>query len=85
MNKELKIGIVAKPGHQQAKDLVKQLVEFIQEQNLEIILDKDTAALINSKNTINVERRRNITKTCDIAVILGGDGTLISVLSLIHI
>ena len=79
MNKELKIGIVAKPGHQQAKDLVKQLVEFIQEQNLEIILDKDTAALINSKNTINVERRRNITKTCDIAVILGGDGTLISV------
>ncbi len=86
MKEKLKIGIVAKPGHSQAKDLVEQLIKFIQEQSLEILVDKDTLALINSDNSskdlakdLTVERRRNITKTCDIAVILGGDGTLISV------
>ena len=79
MNKKTKIGIVAKPGSKQAKDLVKQLVKFTQEQSLEILLDKDTAELIQSPKNIAVERRRNITKNCDIAVILGGDGTLISV------
>ncbi len=82
MNKELKIAIVAKPGHEQAKDLVNQLVKFIQDQSLEIVLDKDTASLIGatdkSKN-IKIDRRRNITKISDIAIILGGDGTLISV------
>lgn len=77
------VAIVSKPHHPRSEELVLKSLEILRAKNVKIIIDEET---FNSMDTlfaiikdISVEPRSALTSICDLIVILGGDGTLISV------
>ena len=69
------VGIFLKPGRPEAAEVVRSVVKCLSENAVEALCDPDAATL--------AERvplpREEIVKRADLAVVLGGDGTLLSV------
>lgn len=72
------IGIAIKPGAENAKVVAKKLLDWLEPKGLEIFLG-DGAEEVVSDKVGKVIPRQELTSTCDLVVILGGDGTFISV------
>lgn len=72
------VGIVAKMHHPDAPALSEKLIQWIEQHKLDYRLDQDLAAALNSEPK-KILSRAEISRTCDPIVVLGGDGTLISV------
>ena len=81
MNKsKISFGIVAKPSHRDALHLVNQLIKHLRSKSLEYTLDSQTAvALELDIAEESLAPREKLTEQCTHVVVLGGDGTLISV------
>lgn len=81
MSKKNIVGIVAKPRLESAQVLAREVAEWLGERSISYVLGEEIAALIESdKNgTATVASREEIPERCSIIVVLGGDGTLISV------
>src|SRR5262245_47796296 len=73
-----KVGIVAKPDAPSAPEVVCRLVQWVTERGLSAHLDKETAALV-SDLPVTQSSRQELPGQVDVIVILGGDGTLLSV------
>jgi len=72
-----RVGIIAKPKLGTVAAVVNQLTEWLAIRGIEVILDLETAAIIG-------EHEKGLAKSevpsqCDLIVVLGGDGTLLSV------
>ena len=78
--KPVSIGVVVKPTHPRAVELTADLLAWLNHRGLEARLDSEMAPQIDSSalKFTPIERSR-ITAECDPIVVLGGDGTLISV------
>ncbi len=76
-NNKLKIGIVAKLNHSKAKPLTKSLIAYLQKKRIEFVIDQETSGLVNIDSS-KILKREDLTKKCNILIVLGGDGTLIS-------
>lgn len=72
-----RIGIFGKYGAHSANDTVLRLSEILIQQGCEVLLDEDTASRI-SQHPLKVASLEEIGKTCDLAVTIGGDGTLLN-------
>lgn len=72
-----KIGIIAKPKKEEARAAVEKLIQWLKDRNKEIILDFQTASYISEP--IESYQRSEIPSHSDIIIVLGGDGTLLSV------
>jgi len=70
-----RISIVCKP-HKEVVKYLNKTIDFLKRKNLEIILDEVSAELINKKNSIP---RNNIGEKSDLIIVIGGDGTFLSV------
>jgi len=68
------IGIFSKPNSAQAADLVPKLLRWLASRGIEARLDVETACYAG---TAGFERSQ-VPEGCDLAVVLGGDGTLLS-------
>ena len=75
----MKIGIVAKPK-KPADEVVKSLVSWLTERGHEVVLDEDTAALAGLECS---HKKSEIPSLTELIVVLGGDGTLLSVARLV--
>lgn len=75
------VGIIAKHQHHDAKPIVEQLMTWLAQHNKEVHLDIDTAALIGVKTGLP---KPKIPPLVDLMIVLGGDGTLLSVARLIE-
>jgi NAD+ kinase len=71
-----KIGIIVKPHKPEAKDVLKELVLWVESHHLEAVLDVDTANIVNIKSKY---QKSQIASLVDMIIVLGGDGTLLSV------
>ena len=71
-----KIGIIIKPHKPEAKEVLKKLVSWLEAQHLEAVLDVDTAKIIDAKSKY---QKSQIASLVDMIIVLGGDGTLLSV------
>lgn len=71
-----KIGIIVKPHKPEAKDVLKELVLWVESHHLEAVLDVDTANILNIKSKY---QKSQIASLVDMIIVLGGDGTLLSV------
>lgn len=71
-----KIGIIAKPFKTEAKKVLEDLLPWLQARGREVFLDKDTAATIERVSTLG---RDDIPSKVELIIVLGGDGTLLSV------
>lgn len=72
-----RVGIVAKPHRPEAREVVQQLVTWLKEKGREVVLDQETAGLIGSEELGVV--KTDVPRRADLLVVLGGDGTLLSV------
>lgn len=70
-----KAGIVVKP-HQEVIFYLKKTIEILKRLKVEFILEKIAANLVNTKSEVS---REEITECSDIIILIGGDGTFLSV------
>src|SRR4030065_1522568 len=68
-------GIIAKHTDPRAKKIVSGLVEWIEARGRRVVLDKETAALVQHGDAVP---RSNLPDKCDFLIVIGGDGTLLS-------
>lgn len=76
-----RIGIVVKPQISLAKSVLEDLLNYLSRQGKEVILEKDTAALVGLSTS---HRKSKIPSLVDMIIVLGGDGTLLSVARLVE-
>ena len=80
-NKVKKIGVFCKPKAPSAIDILGRLIPWLRKQNYHVFLDTGTAAIINETSSYE---RREISQQADLLIVLGGDGTLLSVARTAH-
>jgi len=76
----LTIGILARPDLKEAGPVLRQLIDWLQERSVSVVLDEATAALGGSEacSACRVTTGREVAKAADALVVLGGDGTLLA-------
>ncbi len=72
-----RVGIVAKPDAPEAPALVRRLLAFLRDRNVPVVLEKPTAALVPELD-VTALTRNELPSEVDLLVVLGGDGTLLS-------
>lgn len=70
------VGIATKPRRPEAAEVVRALLAWLEERGCGALIDHETAALLGRKDGLPRER---LTAQADLVVVLGGDGTLLSV------
>jgi NAD+ kinase len=68
------VGIVSKPGSDEAPDLVPKLIAWLHQRGIATRLDEVTGAYAGSPGI----PRDDVPEGCDLVIVLGGDGTLLS-------
>ncbi|MES0327997.1 MAG: NAD(+) kinase [Gammaproteobacteria bacterium] len=69
------IGIIVKPHTEQVKDKLEHLLDYLKRKKCEVLLDESIEGLADSKDII---ARDELGKRCDLAITLGGDGTILN-------
>jgi NAD+ kinase len=72
-----RVGIVAKPDAPEAPALIRRLLAFLLDRRVPVVLEKETAALVSTPDVTTVTRAE-MPAEVDLLVVLGGDGTLLS-------
>lgn len=72
-----RVGLVAKPDAAQAQSVILRLLEFFGGRGMTVVLEKETAGLVPSA-TVAAARKSDLPGQVDLLIILGGDGTLLS-------
>jgi NAD+ kinase len=75
----MRIGIIAKP-RLEAGEILTELLAYLQKRQIQTFLDQDAASLIGETKAY---LKSEIPDKVDLVVVLGGDGTLLSVARLI--
>ncbi len=81
MSEFKKIGIIGKPHSPDIKPVLDTLIPWLKARNKEIFLDTDTASATGLAKT---HQKSKIPALADMIIVLGGDGTLLSVARLIE-
>lgn len=71
-----KIGITSKPRKSELRDIVPALAAWLRERGLEVLMDKETGANIETSEPCL--SRNEVVASADLVVVLGGDGTLLA-------
>jgi NAD+ kinase len=74
-----KIGIISKTGHTEPLKILKELLPWLRKKGCDVYVDSDTASALH----IEGYQRSQIPAMADFVVVLGGDGTMLSVARLI--
>jgi NAD+ kinase len=69
------VGIISKPGVSAAEVLVPELLEWLEGRGIRLRFDESTAAYAQRKASTP---REQVPEGCDLVIVLGGDGTLLS-------
>jgi NAD+ kinase len=73
-----RIGIVAKRGLSAAADHLDRLATWLRERHIEPVFETDTAALAPVGQGARLRSREDLPADVDLVVVMGGDGTLLS-------
>jgi NAD+ kinase len=75
-----KIGIIAKKNKPEAIPIVKNLIEWFRLRKILTYIDEDIGKFIETRDdSLNLTERENIPQYVEMVIVLGGDGTLLSV------
>ena len=75
-----RIGVIAKLHHGEAAPVLKELCDWLRARDREVVMDASTAGILGEESS---HRKADIPKLVDLIVVLGGDGTLLSVARLL--
>ena len=78
-----KIGIVAKPHRPEVRLVVGELLAWLEKEGLEVFFDLDSAALVGRER--QGHKKSELPSLVDFLIVLGGDGTLLSVARLVGV
>jgi len=70
------VGIVSKPKKLEVREIVPPLLNWLRERNIEAFIDKETAAIMETKE--HSLTRNEMPARVDLLIVLGGDGTLLA-------
>ncbi len=70
------IGIFAKKSHPEVKNIISQILIFLQKRDINVLIENDIAYDFPN---IRVTEREDIPEKSDMIIVFGGDGTLLSV------
>jgi NAD+ kinase len=73
-----RVGIVAKRGLRAASDHLERLGGWLRERRIEVVFDTDTATLAGAGAGPTARSRDDLPRDVDLVMVLGGDGTLLS-------
>jgi NAD+ kinase len=71
------IGLIGKSGDPNIGKTLAGLIEYLANQSLRIIVDENTATMLKSP-AVQKGKMTDIGKQCDLAIVVGGDGTLLN-------
>jgi NAD+ kinase len=74
MPKFSQVGLIAKSGDLSVSETLNDVYVLLQELGLSVLLDSSTRGMLGGPVTVDLE---TIGKECDLAVVIGGDGTLL--------
>jgi NAD+ kinase len=69
------ISIIAKPHAENIEVLLRKIISFLRNNNIELLFDKRTASIIKSTTFVEEEEIR---LKSNLIIVIGGDGTLLS-------
>jgi len=69
------VGIISKPNSEEAVDLVPQLLQWLNSRGIAMRIDEQTAFYAGG---VQGTPRADVPEGCDLIIVLGGDGTLLS-------
>jgi len=71
------VGVAVHVGKPESRDHLGELLAFLSESKINVVLEQETAALVNRPNS--AQSLTEIGKTADLIIVLGGDGTILRV------
>lgn len=78
MSKSFKtVGIIGKYSDSTIGGTISTLANFLLERGLAVVLEKNTADNLPSLQSLNPMPLEELGKSCDLAIVVGGDGTLL--------
>jgi NAD+ kinase len=72
-----RVGLVAKPDAAQAQSVILRLLDWFAARGRTVVLEKETAGLVPAAS-LAVARKSDLPGQVDLLIVLGGDGTLLS-------
>jgi NAD+ kinase len=72
------IGLVGRPGHAGVVDTLRRLLDFLSGKDLTVFVDDLTAELVSGHGQ-NQCKRAELSKFCDLVIVVGGDGSMLNV------
>ncbi len=82
-----RIGIIAKQNKPEAVPIVRNLVEWLRPKKIEVFIEEGMGKLVHPPLTgpqLNSVEREDIPRHVEMIIVLGGDGTLLSVARLVR-
>src|SRR5262245_66247642 len=73
-----RIGVVARRDRAEAREVTRGLVQWLTAHGREVVLDTETAGALGLPG-VTIAERQALPGKVDLIVVLGGDGTLLSV------
>jgi NAD+ kinase len=73
-----RVGIVAKSGLTAAADHLERLGDWLQRRDIQPVFETDTAALAGRQSSAPTYSRDDLPREVDLVIVMGGDGTLLS-------
>jgi NAD+ kinase len=73
-----RVGVVAKQGLTAAAPHLEQVVSWLTSRGVEPVFETATATLLTDGSGVRADSRENLPRLVDLVVVLGGDGTLLS-------
>jgi NAD+ kinase len=71
-----RVAVIAKVGPKVSPDVTRRIAEWLERREVEVCFDRRTAEMLGKPDGF---RRSKFPNDCDLAIIAGGDGTILSV------
>src|SRR5689334_4282155 len=71
------IGIIGRVRNPGVKETLKILIRYLKDLGKKTLIESETASVLEDKNLSTVDRDK-IGGLCDLAIVVGGDGSLLS-------
>lgn len=72
------IGLIGKPGDPAVAATLKVLVDDLRKRGCDVLLDESAAAYFAQRPPAPVVDRQSLGERCELAIVVGGDGTLLN-------